>query len=159
MDQPCNATELSMFIGYVNYYHTCHWVAHISLNRWQINPVWQPTSWTDKIQKHLYNAFAYDCKSIACPDHNKWFGIHTNASDFQLGMCIIQEGRPVAYFSCNWQCHSKILPHWKNKYFSSQLLSKNFEVCSLKDIHVFTEHKNLMFDILKMECVLRCIQK
>jgi hypothetical protein len=36
----------------------------------------------------------------ACHDHNKWFCIHTNASDFQLGMCIIQEGRPVAYFSC-----------------------------------------------------------
>ncbi len=32
--------------------------------------------------------------------HNKWFGIHTNASDFQLGTCIIQERRPVAYFSC-----------------------------------------------------------
>jgi hypothetical protein len=36
----------------------------------------------------------------AYPDHNKWFGIHTNASDFKLGMCIFQEGRPVAYFSC-----------------------------------------------------------
>ncbi len=33
----------------------------------------------------------------ACPDHNKWFSTHTNTSDFQLGMCIIQEGRPVAY--------------------------------------------------------------
>ncbi len=33
----------------------------------------------------------------ACPDHNKWFGIH--ASDFQLGTCTIQEGRPVTYFS------------------------------------------------------------
>jgi hypothetical protein len=39
-------------------------------------------------------------KSIACPDHNTWFGIHANASDFQLGVCIIQEGRPIAYFSC-----------------------------------------------------------
>jgi hypothetical protein len=32
-------------------------------------------------------------------DHNKWFDMHTDASDFQLGTCIIQEGRPVAYFS------------------------------------------------------------
>jgi hypothetical protein len=32
MDQPCNATELCMFIGYVNYCCTCCRVVHISLN-------------------------------------------------------------------------------------------------------------------------------
>jgi hypothetical protein len=37
----------------------------------------------------------------AYPDHNKRFDIYTNTSDFQLGTCIIQEGRPVAYFSRN----------------------------------------------------------
>jgi hypothetical protein len=32
-------------------------------------------------------------------DHNKRFNVYTDASDFQLGECIIQEGRPIAYFS------------------------------------------------------------
>ncbi len=100
MDQPCNATKLCMFIGYINYYCTCCRVVHISLN--QIDPRFDNLLHEQtKCRKHLYNAFAYGYKSIACPDHNKWFSKHTNTSDFQLGTCIIHERRPVAYFSCN----------------------------------------------------------
>ncbi len=34
----------------------------------------------------------------AYPDYNKQFKVYSDACDFQLGACIIQEGRPVAYF-------------------------------------------------------------
>ncbi len=118
MDWPFNATELCMFIGYVNYYCTCCRVALISLNRidlWFDNLLYGQT----KYRKHLYNAFAYGYKSIACPDHNKWFSIHTNASDFQLGTCIIQEEGRLPSSLAIWQCHSKAILHWNSKYFPS----------------------------------------
>jgi hypothetical protein len=31
----------------------------------------------------------------AYPNHNKQFNVFTDTSDFQLGACIIQEGRPI----------------------------------------------------------------
>jgi hypothetical protein len=60
-----------------------------------------PIKWTDEMQKGFdkmrllmaANALA------AYLDHNKRFNIYTDASDLQLGACIIQEGRLVAYFS------------------------------------------------------------
>jgi hypothetical protein len=104
MDCPCNATELRMFIGCINYYHNM-WPssAHI------LKPLTDqsglkkkaPIKWTDEMQ----NAFdkmrlLMAANALAAyPNHNKRFGIYTDASDFQLGVCIIQEGRSVAYFS------------------------------------------------------------
>jgi hypothetical protein len=61
-----------------------------------------PIKWTDEMQKAfdkmpllmVANALA------AYPNHNKWFNVYNDASsDFQLGTCIIQEVKPIAYFS------------------------------------------------------------
>jgi hypothetical protein len=34
----------------------------------------------------------------AYPDHSKWFDIYTNSSHYQMGTCIMQEGRLVAIY-------------------------------------------------------------
>ena len=37
--------------------------------------------------------------SLAYPNFNKKFTIHTDASDFQLGAVITQDGKPLAFYS------------------------------------------------------------
>jgi hypothetical protein len=104
MDRSCNATELYMFIGCVNCYRDMlpsH--AHVLKLLTDQSGLKKktPIKWTDEMQQ----AFDKMCLLMAAdalaayPDHNKRFNIYNDASDFQLGACIIQEGRPVAYFS------------------------------------------------------------
>jgi hypothetical protein len=103
MDHPCNATELHMFIGCVNYYcdmwPSC---AHI------LKPLTDqsglkkraPIKLTDNMQQ------AFDKMRLLMaandladyPNHNKWFDVYTDASDFQLGACITQKRKASCLF-------------------------------------------------------------
>jgi hypothetical protein len=61
-----------------------------------------PIPWTDEMQKAFNKmcAFMVAPSLAAYPDHNKQFDFYTDVSDFQLGACIVQDGRPVTYYSC-----------------------------------------------------------
>jgi hypothetical protein len=77
--------------------------------------------WTDEMQMafdKLRLLIAADALAVY-PDHNKCFDIYTDSSNYQLGACSVQEGRPVAYFRRKLR---KCSPLW--------LLMKNLGVCS-----------------------------
>jgi hypothetical protein len=161
MDHPCTSTELRQFIGCVNFYRDM-WPgrAHV------LQPLTDqsglkkgaPIQWTDAHQQafdKMCYLMAVDALAVY-PDHNKWFDVYTGASDFQLGTCIMQDSRPVTYFSRKLNKAQQNYTTMEKELLSIVATLEEFRGMLLcADIHVFTDHKNLTFNDLKTQCVLR----
>ena len=99
---PKTREELRSFIGLINYHRDMHW-----RRSHYVAPLTKLTSsnvkfkWTDEHQNDfdtMKKIISRDAL-LACPDFNKPFNIHTDASDCQLGTVIGQEGKPTAFCS------------------------------------------------------------
>jgi hypothetical protein len=91
-----------------------------------------PINWTDDMQQAFNKMrllIAADALA-AYPDCNKRFDVYTDASDFLLGACIIQEGRPVAYFSRKLTKSQQNYTTMEKEMLSIVATLKNFKVCS-----------------------------
>ena len=118
----------------------------------------KPFLWTSECQKAFNMAKATLAKEafVHYPDHNKPFHIYTDASGLQLGTTIMQEGKPIAYFSHKLNSTQQHYTTIEKELLSIVETFKEFHTMlyGCKELHVHTDHKNLMYTNLNSECIL-----
>jgi hypothetical protein len=84
---------------------------------------------------------------LSFPDYNKPFEIHTDASDFQLGAVIMQERKPVAFYSRKLNPAQRNYTTGKRGMLSIvETLRAYRNILLGHEIITYTDHQNLVND-------------
>jgi RNase H-like domain found in reverse transcriptase len=118
-----------------------------------------PIQWSTECQASFNTMKALLAKDafLWYPDHNKRFDIYCDASDLQLGATILQEGMPVAYYSCKLNSAQHNYTVGEKEILSIVETLKEFHTMlyGCPNTHVFTDYKNNMSEHLQTQHVLR----
>jgi len=157
--EPKTRKELRSFVGVVNYYRDM-WVrrSHALAPLAALTSKTTKWKWEPQHQKAFAMAKRIIVKEtlLAYPNFNKPFQIHTDASHYQLGAVVSQDGKPIAF------CSRKLNPaQTQHTTTERELLSiaetlKEYRNMLLRQqIEVFTDHKNLVHKHFNAERVMR----
>src|SRR5687768_15749206 len=144
---PTKRKELRKFIGMINYYRDI-WPQRAHL----LTPLTALTSekvefiWTEEHQRafdEMKRAISRETL-FAYPNFNEVFEIHTDASLYQLGTCISQNGKPIAFYSGKLNPAQTRYTTTERELLSIVEVLKEFRNILLgQQIRVYTDHENL----------------
>jgi len=159
LSRPTTISELRSFIGAVTFYRDMfpkrsHILAPLTA---QVGK--KKLEWTPQCQQAFDQAKAMLAKDVFVhyPDHNRPFHVYCDASDRQLGAAIFQDGKPVAYYSRKLNSAQRNYTVGEKEILSIVETLKEYRsmLYGCKELHVYTDHKNLTFNKLTTQRVMR----
>ena len=156
---PKNLRQLRSFLGIVNYYRDM-WMrrSHILTPLNNLNRKGKKWHWGPTEQRAFDNMKRVMTKEtlLHYPDFNKPFEIHTDASHYQIGAVITQDGKPIAFYSRKLRDGQHNYTTTERELLAIVETLKEFRTILLgQQIKVYTDHKNLTFSQFNTERVMR----
>ena len=159
MKEPENRRALRRFLGMVNYYRDM-WPQRSEI----LAPLTGLTSkkvkwkWTEecsKAFKKMLNLIAEETL-LTYPNFQQPFDVHTDASKLQLGACISQEGKPIAFYSRKLNPAQTRYTTTERELLSIVETLKEFKTILYgQQLNVYTDHANLTYKNFNTDRVLR----